>query len=169
MARSSSAPVARSLAKAALIGFVTLLVGCDHATKHAAATLLSGRRPSDLVPGVLDLRYTENHDSAFSLLARFGAGNLAPLLAVAGVLVLALLVGLWVQRRSEASRMEHLGFAFAVAGAVGNIADRLVRGYVVDFIHVRHWPVFNVADIAVVVGVALIVLASFKSPKPLLQ
>lgn len=157
--------VARSLAKLLLLAFVTCLVGCDHATKHAAQTLLAGKRPVSLVPGWLDLRYTENHDSAFSLFARAGMHGMGPWLALAASVVLAVLLVTWFRRRHEASRLEHLGFAFSVAGAVGNIADRALRGYVVDFIHLRYWPVFNVADIAVVVGVALIALASFPRPR----
>jgi signal peptidase II len=154
--------IARSLAKLLLLTFVTFLVGCDHATKHAAQTMLAGKKPLALVPGWLDLRYAENHDSAFSLFARAGVHGMGPWLGLLASLVLVVLLVMWVRRRHEASRLEHLGFAFAVAGALGNIADRLLRGYVVDFIHIRYWPVFNVADIAVVVGVALITLASLR-------
>jgi signal peptidase II len=46
-----------------------------------------------------------------------------------------------------------------LGGALGNMVDRIVRGYVVDFIHVKGWPIFNVADIAVVVGVGLMLLS----------
>ena len=51
---------------------------------------------------------------------------------------------------------QHVGFAFVLAGALGNVVDRAVRGYVVDFIHVRHWPVFNVADSAITLGVVML-------------
>lgn len=157
--------IARSVAKLLLITFVTFLVGCDHATKHAAQTMLAGKQPLSLLPGWLDLRYTENHDSAFSLFARAGVHGMGVWLGVAASLVLAVLLVMWFRRRHEASSLEHLGFAFSVAGAIGNIVDRLLRGYVVDFIHVRYWPVFNVADIAVVIGVGLITLASFQRPR----
>jgi signal peptidase II len=50
-----------------------------------------------------------------------------------------------------------------LAGALGNYLDRLFRGYVVDFIHVPHWPVFNVADIYVTVGAVVLVWSRFKS------
>jgi signal peptidase II len=48
------------------------------------------------------------------------------------------------------------------AGAFGNAADRLVRGYVIDFIEIHRWPIFNVADIAIVAGVALLALAQLR-------
>lgn len=156
--------IARSLAKLLLITFVTFLVGCDHATKHAAQTMLAGKQPVALVPGWLDLRYTENHDSAFSLFARAGVQGMSGWLGLMASVVLVVLLVMWFRRRHQASTLEHLGFAFSVAGALGNIADRLFRGYVVDFIHLRYWPVFNVADIAVVIGVGLITLASFQRP-----
>jgi len=68
------------------------------------------------------------------------------------------------QRVVRAARMTQVGFALVFSGALGNIVDRIARGYVVDFIHVRGWPVFNVADIAVVVGMGLIALAALVGP-----
>jgi signal peptidase II len=50
-----------------------------------------------------------------------------------------------------------------VAGAIGNVLDRAARGHVIDFIHVRFWPVFNVADVLVVVGVGVLLLAAARS------
>jgi signal peptidase II len=54
-----------------------------------------------------------------------------------------------------ATSIEHLAFGLIAAGAIGNVIDRAARGYVVDFIHVTHWPVFNVADVAIVLGIAM--------------
>jgi signal peptidase II len=61
-------------------------------------------------------------------------------------------------RRRRAAWPVHAGFACIVAGALGNALDRAARGHVVDFIHVRFWPVFNVADILVVAGLAILIL-----------
>jgi len=135
-----------------LLLFAVMLVGCDHATKLAAHTVLQGRTV-DVVPGVLDLRYAENHDTAFSLTYGLHSpykGALLTVLAVVGVLAVALL---WWRRR-EASRAEQVGYAMLLAGAVGNVVDRVARGFVIDFIHLRYWPVFNVADVLIVAGVA---------------
>lgn len=57
------------------------------------------------------------------------------------------------------------GGALVVGGALGNLVDRIARGYVIDFIHVHGWPVFNVADIAVVAGMGLIALAQLARPR----
>ncbi len=53
-----------------------------------------------------------------------------------------------------------------LAGAIGNLADRLARGYVVDFIHVHHWPVWNVADAWVVLGVGALMIAAIRAAPP---
>lgn len=145
--------MARRLLRGALaLCALLLLVGCDHGTKLLAKSALeSGARRLPLIPGVLDLRYTENRDTAFSLLRRLDLSVPARPLAIISIGSLALLLVYWWVRR-QAPRAEHMAHALIVGGAIGNILDRLVRGYVVDFIHLRYWPVFNVADIAIVVG-----------------
>jgi signal peptidase II len=135
----------------ALLACVTLLVGCDHATKLAAEATLRDHPPVPLVRGFVDLAYTENHGVAFSALERLSLHPPAWALFAMAVVATAALLVFWVRRR-RASWPEHAGFALVVAGAVGNALDRVARGHVVDFIHVRFWPVFNVADILVVAG-----------------
>ncbi len=71
----------------------------------------------------------------------------------------------WLRRRARAGAAEHAAFAMIFAGAVGNVADRARRGFVVDFIHVEHWPVFNVADVAVVAGVLLLAIVTFRASR----
>lgn len=82
------------------------------------------------------------------------------LAVLASAVLLAL--GLWWRQQRRATLLEQVGYAFAVGGAFGNVADRIVRGYVIDFLHLERWPVFNIVDIAVVVGLALIVIANRK-------
>jgi signal peptidase II len=153
-----------ALLHTALFLCVACLVGCDHASKLAAeAALRDG--PSVLVPGLVDLRYTENRDVAFGALSR--ASLQAPPWALAAIAVgmtLAVLLA-WARRR-RAVWPEQVGFAFLAAGAIGNALDRVVRGHVIDFIHVRFWPVFNLADVLVVAGVVVILLARARAPRP---
>jgi signal peptidase II len=142
------------LALAALVGG---LVGCDHATKRLAATGLAGRPAVSIIEGAVSLTYVENRDSAFGLLRRLEPTTRRPLLVGASLLVTTLIVVSWWQRR-RAGWLAHLAFALLLAGGVGNLVDRAFRGYVVDFVHVRYWPVFNVADAYLVVGIALLLL-----------
>ena len=140
-----------------LCSSLLLLVGCDHATKAwAEASLSSGR--VELVRGVLGLTYTQNHDVAFNLLRWLPADARATTALVTGLAATTMLLIFWWQRR-RTSLLEHSAFALVFAGAAGNLIDRSVRGYVVDFIHLRHWPVFNVADALIVVGAALLLLS----------
>jgi signal peptidase II len=65
-------------------------------------------------------------------------------------------------RRRRASTVEQTAYALIVAGAFGNALDRAFRGYVVDFIEIRHWPVFNVADVAIVAGAVLLAITMLR-------
>jgi signal peptidase II len=142
------------------------LVGCDHATKLAAETVLERRGPLELVPGLLDLRYAQNHDTAFSLLASVGSPAKGAAILVVSALAMVAVAALWWRRRG-APRREQAAYALILAGAAGNVLDRILRGYVVDFIHLHHWPVFNVADVAIVIGVLLLAATSLgRRPKP---
>jgi len=142
----------------ALMACVAGLVGCDGATKLAAESALRRHGPVDLVPGLVDLAYTENRDVAFNALSHLSLRPSSLLLVTFSLAVTVAIVGLWVRRR-HARWPEHLGFALVIAGALGNAIDRAVRGHVVDFVHVRFWPVFNVADVLVVLGVLVLLVA----------
>lgn len=139
-----------------------LLVGCDHGTKLAAARALPSG-PISLIRGVLELRYAENRDVAFSALSALHLPSPRLGLVALGLAVLTLLVVTFVRLRDGSRRLD-VGFALVLAGAVGNLLDRAVRGFVVDFVHLSHWPVFNVADVLIAVGGVL--LATRLRPKP---
>jgi signal peptidase II len=138
-------------ARRALLGLLMLLVGCDHVTKIVAKSELEGERPRELIRGVLDLHYTENRDVAFNLLRWIPEGPRTKIVIVAGALAL---LGLAVAlvRRPPRALLTRAALLLVAAGAAGNYVDRLARGYVVDFVYLHHWPVFNVADAYVTVG-----------------
>jgi lipoprotein signal peptidase len=69
----------------------------------------------------------------------------------------------WHWRR-RAVWFVHGAFALVVAGALGNVTDRLARGFVVDFIHLRYWPIFNVADVCVTIGGVVLFAYFYRSP-----
>lgn len=146
-----------------LMLFTLAMVGCDHATKAVAQAALPRRGAVPLVPGVLDLHYAENRDTAFSLtrLLHFpGKGTLLVALSLIGLGVV--LVAWW--RRRRASTAEQTAYALIVAGALGNAIDRAGRGYVIDFIEIHRWPIFNVADIAVAAGAILLFIITLRRP-----
>ena len=153
--------VNRWASRSALLVALTLLVGCDHATKLAAKTELEGHAPRALIRGVLGLRYTENTDVAFNLLRAVPERVRAPMLVIAGAAAIVALLGFLLLRRSGLGAAR-VALLLMTAGALGNILDRVVRGYVVDFVQVPHWPVFNVADIYVTAGAILLAATSFR-------
>jgi signal peptidase II len=152
------------LSASALI--LLLLVSCDHGTKHLAKAHLEGRQPLEVVPGVFHLRYTENTDTAFSLLQNLIAPAprfwiLSALMIAAVITLVAFLAKYW----PALSRVQRAGGLMILGGAFGNVSDRLARGYVVDFLHLQHWPVFNVADVAICVGGLLLALGAARQTR----
>jgi signal peptidase II len=114
---------------------------------------LWGEATGVVIPGVLHLAPTRNTGIAFGLLQ----GSSGAVLAVAGV---ALMV-LFARLAGRGGLGQRIAWALMIGGALGNVADRLRLGYVVDFFALTFmpwFPVFNVADAALVVGVALLVL-----------
>jgi signal peptidase II len=143
------------------------LVGCDHVTKYAAKAELESQPPRELISSVLDLRYVENTDIGFSLLRWVPEDVRRPLLLVVGAVAIAALVAMLVSR--SATVPTRVALVLILGGALGNYTDRLWRGYVVDFIHLHHWPVFNAADVWLSAGLVLMVLIALRQarqPRP---
>jgi len=134
-----------------LFGIASLVVGLDQWTKHWATSRLAFHPPISLIGDFLQLTYTRNSGVAFGL----GAGTGFPyyLFSIAAA---AVILSMFLRRRvSGASRQ--IALALILGGALGNLVDRLKTGEVVDFIQILwgRFPVFNVADSAVSIGVAL--------------
>ncbi len=160
-------PASRTPLRLAILLLTVSLFGCDHATKIAADVSLPHNGPGmSVVKGVLELRYTENPDTAFSLLQNLGVPRTPAILMAASAIALLGVIAMWIRSRKSASRAQHVGFALVLAGALGNVVDRAWRGYVIDFIHLTRWPVFNVADISVVAGMILLGLCAISRSRP---
>jgi signal peptidase II len=115
-----------------------------------------------VVPGWLDLTYTLNPGAAFSLFATMPAGFREAFFTALSLVAIVVLVVLLARRSTPAS--SGVAFALILGGTIGNLIDRLARGRVVDFIYFHHrafsYPVFNVADSAITVGVAILLLVA---------
>jgi signal peptidase II len=130
----------------------------DRVTKALAETRLPAH-PLKVIPGVLQLTYTTNPGGAFGLFGNAPYLFLAATLVVCGAIVVASF--------SVANRLLAVGLGMVLGGALGNLTDRIVRGSgldgrVIDFIDFRVWPVFNVADAAIVIGAGVILLAGLR-------
>jgi len=148
-----------------LAALLVLLVSCDHGTKHWAEVSLKHSAKVELVSGVLDLRHTANRDTAFSLSRSVLPKPVKrPVLLVLGTIGIVAFASMW-HRRRRARWSEQAAYVLLLAGAIGNVGDRVFRGYVVDFIHLHHWPVFNVADVLLVAGTILLLPAIVRSER----
>jgi signal peptidase II len=146
--------------RAALTLFVAALVtyGLDRVTKIMAEASLPGD-PIDVIPGVLTLRFTTNSGGAFSI------GQSAPWFFVGVSAVVAVVIVATAFKHT--SLLVGVSLGLVLGGALGNLTDRLIRapgmrGRVVDFIDLHVWPVFNLADSAIVVGAILLAWVGFR-------
>ena len=145
-----------SIIRTALLGVLLCgsLIAADLLTKLAASKL--GSREVVLIPGVLSLSYIENHGAAFGIMQ----GRQWLLIVISAVIIAAAVV--FCIRRIRDTRYRYLRVltVFLVAGALGNMIDRIMLGYVRDFIYFKliEFPVFNVADIYVTVSAVLILI-----------
>lgn len=154
----------------------------DQVTKVLAHAHLSGREAVTVIPGFMNLAYSRNPGGLFGLFGTWGPvwrTTLLTLIPVAAVI----LIGLFLARTREEDRRTLFGLAMILGGAVGNLIDRLFRGEVVDFLDVyasgqalsgwfvkqfgtAHWPTFNIADSAIVLGAGLLVLDILRPGRP---
>ena len=142
-----------------LIALVVVLL--DHWTKHIVAQRIRLYTHIQVIPGFFRLTHTENTGAAFSLFADSTAPWKTGLLIAFSVIALVVVsVLLWKNHHAHVAT--GVGLSLIMGGALGNLWDRLVRGRVVDFLlfYVKRyqWPVFNLADSAIVIGAGLLVL-----------
>ena len=140
-------------------------IGCDRVTKHVAATALSGTPGRSFLADMVRLEYVENTGAFLSL----GAGWPLPVRTAffsigSGLLLFALAV---MVMRLRWPRPTRLGVALFVAGGTSNLIDRMTYGKVIDFMNVGLGPVrtgiFNVADMAIMLGAAIVVVGAYRS------
>jgi signal peptidase II len=146
---------------------VVAVVALDRFTKWLVIQELPLYSSVDVIPGVFRLTHLENTGAAFSLFADSPgpwAGRLLVVFSLTAVVVISVL--LW---KSRSINFTTVSLALVVGGALGNLWDRLVRGQVTDFLDVyvgtHHWPPFNVADSAIVVGALFLAGRALFAPR----
>jgi signal peptidase II len=138
------------------LGLAALVVLVDQITKRLAEDRLRGERTVPVVDDLLRLTYVQNRGAAFGLLQ-----DQTTFFVLVGILVIGVIAASYRYLPRSGFRL-HLALGLQLGGAIGNLLDRLRQGYVVDFVDFGYranwWPVFNVADSAIVIGVALLAL-----------
>lgn len=136
-----------------------ILTAFDQITKQLALTFLSGTGGVELIPGVFELFYLENRGAAFGMLA-----NKQWIFILIAILMAAAAIYIYHKTPNERRyRLLRLVCILITSGAVGNMIDRIVHHFVIDFLYFSliDFPVFNIADCYVCIGAALAVVSMF--------
>ena len=142
-----------------------LIIALDQLSKYAIThTFMLGDYVT--VTSFFDLVLAHNTGAAFSLFADQAGWQRAFFISTA---LIASAIIIYLLRRESGSVLFKLALSLILGGALGNLIDRILNGYVVDFLsfHIQqhYWPAFNVADSAIVIGALLLVWDSFKKPR----
>ena len=148
---------------AAWLWLSVAVIVLDQATKFLVTRFLDLYERVEVLP-VLDFTLLHNTGAAFSILA--GASGWQRWFFIVLAVVVSLTLVIWLWRLPRGDRLIAIALALVLGGALGNLIDRVRHGYVVDFIH-AHWgpayfPAFNIADSAITVGAALLILDAFR-------
>lgn len=129
-----------------------LIICADQLVKYFAMTVLKGTAGIAVIPNVFHLYYVENRGAAFGILQ-----NRILFFVLMTVIIIGAILFYMVKQKPK-SKLFYLSATCIISGAVGNLIDRIFRGFVVDMFDVRaiHFAVFNIADIFVVVGAVLL-------------
>jgi signal peptidase II len=140
----------RAVGFARIIAVAAAVIALDQISKHLVRSAIDVGESHKVIPGV-HLVQVRNTGVAFSLFS--GGGTLV---LVFTLVALAVLVGYFAMRPTRP--LLWLPTGLLIGGALGNLIDRIAHGAVTDFIKLPHWPAFNVSDIAITLGVVLLVL-----------
>jgi signal peptidase II len=145
-----------------IVAIAAVVVAVDQLTKTWA--LHHTVSPRHII-WTLRLALTFNAGGAFGLM-----GSASPVIIAGAIVLVVVLLGLGRAASRTANLPATVAMGLLLGGAIGNLADRLLRqhhGAVIDFIDLRWWPVFNVADACITVGALLLILVGFRPGRPL--
>ena len=151
----------KNSARAIYLVIVVIVVFLDRWTKHMVEQRIRLYAHIQVIPGFFRITHTENTGAAFSLFADSNAPwKTTMLIAFSAIALIVVAVLLW--KNHDAHIATGVGLSLIMGGALGNLWDRLARGRVIDFLLVYvkqyQWPVFNLADSAIVVGAGLLIM-----------
>ena len=143
-----------------------VVIMLDQITKQIAANTLEMYQPVAVMP-MFNWTLMHNTGAAFSFLSDEGGWQRWFFTTIA-IIVSTVLIA-WTSKLKADEKWQAIAFALILGGAIGNVIDRIIHGYVIDFIDVYyqqwHWPAFNIADSGIFVGVAVLIIESFRQHK----
>jgi signal peptidase II len=137
------------------LGLALAVFVLDQGLKSVVEASMRAGESIPVIPGFLSITYIRNDGGAFGIL---GGSQLLLLVGSA----VAVGVVLWMLFAGQRSRLATLACGLILGGAVGNLLDRITTGEVTDYVHFSFWYVFNAADAAITVGVAALILSTFR-------
>lgn len=156
----------KSLRYASWIILILCVIFLDQLTKHQAINHLEIYVPH-YINAIINLTLARNTGAAFSFLDSASGWQTSFFLCLN--IIISLFLFIWLLKLPSQQKIKAAGLSLILGGAIGNIIDRIQLGYVVDFLdfHYKnwHWPIFNIADSAVCVGVFLLILSISKEEK----
>jgi signal peptidase II len=151
-----------------LLGVSALLIFLDRVTKQWVSRQIREGDAITVIPSVFRISHVENPGAAFSLFTDSPHPQVTRWMLIGFSLLAAVVVLIVLARIGRRFSLTALSMALVMGGAIGNMWDRIRSGTVVDFLEVHivhyHWPDFNVADSAIVIGGILLLLDSLLSP-----
>jgi signal peptidase II len=136
-----------------------LVIILDQASKYWIESFLTPYKPMSVFP-MLNITLAYNTGAAFSFLS--GAGGWHRWFFASFSLIVSIILFIWLWRIPIQDRLQSFGVSFILGGAIGNLIDRALNGYVVDFVDVyykyHHFATFNLADAAICIGAAALIL-----------
>ena len=149
-----------------LITFLIIVI--DQAAKWFVRAKLRSDLPIEIMPGYLRLSYWQNSGVAFGLFDDMSSAWKPYVLAAMAIVAVAVIV-IYSLRVPASRKLLQLALAVMTGGILGNFIDRIVRGYVIDFIdfHIHSsfsWPTFNIADSTITIGIALLLIDTVLNP-----
>lgn len=144
-----------------------IVIVIDLGTKYLASHNLTYGQPVEILP-FFNLTLLHNYGAAFSFLSN--SNTTWQVIVLSGIaLIVAIVILVWLARLPKNKNLTACALSLILGGALGNVYDRMIHGYVVDFLdfHINnyHWPAFNIADSAICIGAVILILMSFKSKK----
>lgn len=144
--------------------FILILLAADQLTKAIVAQKIIFGSSKSIIPGFFNLTHIRNRGAIFGFFSQSGSQLLYVMLTLASLAALAFVI-FYFLKTPTSERLMKISLSLILAGALGNLIDRIFRGYVIDFLdfYVKkwHWPSFNLSDASITIGAFFIIFIFF--------
>jgi lipoprotein signal peptidase len=135
---------------------IALIIALDQFTKYIIRVSIELNQSVPVIDGIFHITYIHNSGAAFSIFE-----NKTLFLVVMQLIVITVALIFLIMKQKQEHWCLLLSVSMIAAGGIGNMIDRIINGYVVDFFDFRIWPIFNIADISVCIGCGLLIIYMF--------